>query len=63
MKTFGEVLAVTDDNAERDTVIAMGGLASSCQSFISAVNAALGDLADDLKVYNRKERARFNRPK
>lgn len=63
MKTFGEVLAVTDDNAERDTVIAMGGLASSCLSFIQAVNAALGDLADDLKVYNRKERARFNRPK
>src|SRR5690242_4427380 len=31
---YGEVLAVTDDFAERDTVISLGGLASSCRNFI-----------------------------
>jgi predicted RNA-binding protein with PIN domain len=63
MQSFGEVLAVTDDNAERDTVIALGGMASSCLNFIQSVEAALAELADDLKVYNRKERQRFKRPK
>jgi predicted RNA-binding protein with PIN domain len=63
MKEFGEVLAVTDDFAERDTVIAMGGMASSCLSFIQAVEGALGELQDDIKMHNRKERNRFKRPK
>ena len=56
---YGEVLAVTDDNAERDTVIALGGLASSCLSFIATVESALGELADDVKRHNRTERHRF----
>jgi len=60
---YGEVLAVTDDFAERDTVIALGGSASSCLNFIQSVETALADLSDDLKVYNRKERERFKRPK
>ena len=42
-REFGEVLAVTDDHAERDTVIAMGGLASSCMNFIQTVESALTD--------------------
>jgi predicted RNA-binding protein with PIN domain len=63
LSAYGEVLAVTDDNAERDTVIAMGGMASSCLSFIQTVESALADLKDDLKVHNRAERARFRRPK
>lgn len=63
MSAYGEVLAVTDDNAERDTVIALGGMASSCLSFIQTVESALAELQDDLKVYNRSERARFRRPK
>src|SRR4029077_1907155 len=33
----GEVLAVTDDHAERDTVIGLGGLASSCDNFIRTI--------------------------
>jgi hypothetical protein len=57
--SFGEVLAVTDDYAERDTVIGMGGLASSCRNFIQAVEDALGELADDLKHHNRHERHKF----
>jgi predicted RNA-binding protein with PIN domain len=58
---FGEVLAVTDDHAERDTVIALGGLASSCLSFIQTVDSTLGELADDIKHHNRRERHRFAR--
>jgi predicted RNA-binding protein with PIN domain len=56
---YGEVLVVTDDNAERDTVIAFGGLASSCLGFISTVEAVLAEFTNDLKHYNRTERNRF----
>ncbi len=63
LSAYGEVLVVTDDHAERDTVIALGGSASSCLSFIQAVESALGELEDELKVYNRKERNRFKRPR
>jgi predicted RNA-binding protein with PIN domain len=59
MKPYGEVLAVTDDLAERDTVIALGGLAASCRSFIGMVEAALGDLAEDLARYNSREKRRY----
>jgi predicted RNA-binding protein with PIN domain len=60
---YGEVLAVTDDYAERDTVIAMGGMASSCLSFIQTVESTLAELDDEIKTHNRKERNRFKRPK
>jgi predicted RNA-binding protein with PIN domain len=56
---YGEVLAVTDDVAERETVISLGGLASSCENFIITVENALAELKDDLKDYNRRERNRF----
>lgn len=58
---YGEVLAVTDDHAERDTVIAMGGLASSCWNFVQTVQSALSELQDDIKEHNRRERNRFRR--
>lgn len=56
---YGEVLAVTDDNAERETVIALGGSAASCLNFISMVESALNELAEDVKHHNRSERNRF----
>lgn len=56
---YGEVLAVTDDNTERDVVIGLGGQASSCLNFIRDVENALAELADDLKHHNRAERNRF----
>jgi uncharacterized protein len=56
---YGEVLAVTDDNAERDTVIALGGSASSCLNFIAMVEDALRELAEGVKHHNRTERNRF----
>jgi uncharacterized protein len=61
MKPFGEILAVTDDHAERDTVIAMGGVASSCLSFISDIERALSDLSRDLARYNSAEKRRYKR--
>ena len=60
-KSYGEVLAVTDDFAERDTVIALGGMASSCLNFTQTVESALAELQDDIKTHNRKERNRFKR--
>ena len=57
----GEVLVVTDDAAERDTVIGLGGQAASCANFIRMVEAALTELQDKLRDYSRAERNRFNR--
>jgi predicted RNA-binding protein with PIN domain len=59
MSSFGEVLAVTDDNAERDTVISMGGMASSCLNFIQAVENTLKEQEQEIKKYNRRERNNF----
>jgi len=58
---FGEVLVVTDDYAERDTVLALGGMASSCLNFIQAIEGTLTELNRELKQHNRKERERFQR--
>jgi uncharacterized protein len=63
LSAYGEVLAVTDDHAERDTVLSMGGMASSCLSFIQSVESSLAELEDEIKTYNRNERNRFKRPK
>ena len=61
LSSYGEVLVVTDDFAERDTVIALGGIASSCLNFIQTVESALAELNDEIKSHNRKERNRFKR--
>ncbi|HVV01674.1 MAG TPA: NYN domain-containing protein [Verrucomicrobiae bacterium] len=58
---YGEVLAVTDDLAERDTVVNMGGLASSCLSFIQSVESTLAEQAEDIQRHNRNERNQFKR--
>jgi hypothetical protein len=60
-KEFGEVLAVTDDRAEQDTVVSMGGLASSCLNFIQTVETALAEMSDDVQHYSRQEQQRFKR--
>jgi len=58
---YGEVLAVTDDLAERETVISLGGLASSCWNFIQTLENSLTELAEDIQHYNRSERNRFRK--
>jgi len=53
---YGEVLAVTNDHAERNLVIHMGGMAESCENFIHTVEATLSGIADDVERHNRRER-------
>ena len=60
---YGEVLAVTDDHAERETVSSLGGNAASCWNFIRDVEYALAELGDDIKHHNRRERHTFQRRK
>jgi predicted RNA-binding protein with PIN domain len=60
-QNYGEVLVVTDDNAERDTVTGMGAAAASCANFIRMIENALTELQDELRSRNRTERNRFNR--
>lgn len=58
---WGEVLAVTDDSAERDTVIALGGFATPCRDFIHQVNAARQEQTETVAGHNRRERHRYHR--
>lgn len=58
---YGEVLVVTDDRAERDTVMALGGLASDCRNFIQAAASTHEESEREIKHHNRRERARFAR--
>src|SRR5262245_1633739 len=44
LSDFGEVLVVTDDFKERDTVLSLGGMASSCLNFIQTVEHMLAEL-------------------
>jgi predicted RNA-binding protein with PIN domain len=59
LSAYGEVLVVTDDHAERETISAMGGLSSSCSSFMDSMKSALCDLQSELKHHNRRELSRF----
>jgi len=59
LREYGEVLVVTDDFAERDTVLSVGGMVSSCVGFIGTVEHALADLGREIKHHNRREQRRF----
>jgi predicted RNA-binding protein with PIN domain len=60
-RPYGDVLAVTNDNAERETVLSLGGFAASCKNFIEMVEGTLAEWRDDMKIRNRQERHGFNR--
>jgi predicted RNA-binding protein with PIN domain len=62
MKPYGEALVITDDFTERDTVIALGGTAQSCDQFIRVLAQSLGEMKADIQTFNRRERTRFRRP-
>ncbi len=62
-QSYGEVLVVTDDFAERDVVGGFGGSVASCKNFICMIENALNDLSEDLKHHNRAEQNRFKRAK
>lgn len=56
---FGEVLVVTDDFAERDTVLSLGGMVASCVGFIRTMESELAELQREIKQHNRREQRRF----
>jgi hypothetical protein len=60
-QAYGEVLVVTNDRAERDTVAGFGGSVTSCDQFIRMIQMALADLQESLKNHNHSERNRFIR--
>ena len=59
MREYGEVLVVTEDYAERDTVLSLDGLATSCGNFIRDVENALREQERDILSHNRRERLKF----
>ena len=59
--SYGEVLVVTDDLAERDTVSSAGAMTSSCMNFIKTIDHAVSDLERQITNYNRSERDKFNK--
>jgi uncharacterized protein len=63
IQPHGEVLVVTDDHAERDTVLSLGGMASSCDQFIREIELTLGEFQRELNHRNRNERRRFRQPR
>lgn len=58
-RDYGEVLVVTNDHAERDTVTSFGAHAASCDTFISQVKAAVSEHDGDVRLINRRERERW----
>lgn len=62
LSQLGEVLVITNDFAERDTVNSFGGMAQSCENFLRMLGEANRDLALDLKEHNRRERSRYKQP-
>ncbi len=61
MRAFGEVLVVTNDIAERETVAASGAYTRSCEAFVGEVESIGGQIARDLRDHNRRERDRWQR--
>ena len=61
MKPYGEVMVVTNDFAERETVISLGSVACSCENFIQMMDDTLGDMQGDMAVHNKRERKGLKR--
>lgn len=63
MLPYGEVLVISDDTAERELVIGMGGSAWPCATFIAEIESAFRELEQALRRHNRREQARFRHGK
>ena len=61
-KTYGDVLVVTDDRAEREVVHAMGALTQSCDSFGREVDGSVNAVRSKVEKRNQKENKRFRNP-
>ena len=58
---YGEVLVVSDDFAERDTVVSVGGNVCSCDYFISQIQGTYEDFQKQLQRHNQAELKRFKK--
>jgi uncharacterized protein len=56
---YGEVLVISNDIAERDTVASVGGSCCSCDHFIRAIQSTLADFAKQIKRHNQGELKRY----
>jgi hypothetical protein len=56
---YGEVLVVSNDYAERDTVASVGGQCCSCEAFVHTLRATLDEFQKQLARFNSSERKRF----
>ena len=61
LSTYGEVLVVTDDHAERDTASSVGAMTSSCFNFVQTIENSVAQLERDVTQYNKTERNKFKR--
>jgi predicted RNA-binding protein with PIN domain len=61
MKPYGEVLAVTNDFAERETVINLGCSACSCENFMEMLDDTVGDMQVGMAEHNKRERKGYKR--
>ena len=59
LSEYGEVLVVTNDRAERDTVQFVGGSVCSCRNFIGMVESSMDDLKSRVDRHNRRQRDGF----
>ena len=59
---YGGVVVVTDDHAERETVVALGGSTSRCDQFRIAMSNALDEVREDISRLKRRDRVALNRP-
>jgi predicted RNA-binding protein with PIN domain len=56
---YGDVLVVSNDFAERDTVVSVGGNVCSCDFFIRTMESTLGDFRKQLQRHNQTELKRY----
>jgi uncharacterized protein len=61
LSAYGEVLVVTEDFAERETVRAVGGMTCGCENFIRTLEQVDTELKHRVREKNFQERNRFKR--
>jgi len=53
---YGQVLVVTNDYAEQNTIFSMGGSVSSCEQFLGDIKTELDRFQSELAQRNKKSR-------
>ncbi|MBM3845892.1 MAG: NYN domain-containing protein [Verrucomicrobia bacterium] len=61
LSAYGDVLVVTQDLAERDTVRAVGGMTCGCENFIRMLETAGSEMRNQVQERNLQERNQFKR--